>query len=566
MLQAERQKLLDALNFFSLSGQSDAPEIFKHIDPAFARELLTGADLPWEDDGGVYPETARVCRELASRSPVAARVLLESDLEFILAVKETGADHIHAAPWGILEAAFPIRVRGRVVHCLWTGKIRSAGLPPGELAKIAGELGVSPAELEHFMAAAPPLPRSQIDRLFEMCSRLRCALEHSIAHHVRAGELTRQLVQSERTHSLGTLSGGVAHHFNNLLSIILGYASFVLNREKVSREATDALHKISEAAQRGRRLTEEVLAFLGSDEEEESVCRVHEVLISVISLLESQTGTRVRVATHLDSTRDTVLAPPGSIRQIVFNLLTNAIDSLPNGGTLTVRTANVNMEAEKGRAADFFQLEVSDTSTAKSRAPARETQRGEATGESRANLKLSSVYRIVGRLDGTVVVTTTPTGGGQVRVLLPTVAAEAEKTHEQKSRRKLAPSQVWVVDDDPIFRAMCRQVLAEEGGHAVEELAGGREMQELWRSHKSRPNLIIVDFSMPEYNGLQLCEWLKEQGSEVPVVLVSGFGPNQPDIRKALRMKKTFFLQKPFTSRDLSDTVTVALGETLIGE
>ena len=112
-------------------------------------------------------------------------------------------------------------------------------------------------------------------------------------------ELTEQLIQSERIRSLGTLSGGVAHHFNNLLSVILGYSSFVLNREQLSQEATEALQQISEAAQRGRRLTEELLAFAGSDVEEETLCHVHETIQSVLSLLQSQVHSRVRMDTRL---------------------------------------------------------------------------------------------------------------------------------------------------------------------------------------------------------------------------------------------------------------------------
>ncbi|HOW96552.1 MAG TPA: response regulator, partial [Kiritimatiellia bacterium] len=109
------------------------------------------------------------------------------------------------------------------------------------------------------------------------------------------------------------------------------------------------------------------------------------------------------------------------------------------------------------------------------------------------------------------------------------------------------------------------QVLSDSG-HAVEELDSGSAFKERWRKNGARPDLIIMDFSMPEYNGLQLCEWLKGEGGAVPVILVSGFAATQPDIAKALRLKRTFFLQKPFSFREMTDVVTVALGETLIGE
>jgi len=87
----------------------------------------------------------------------------------------------------------------------------------------------------------------------------------------------------------------------------------------------------------------------------------------------------------------------------------------------------------------------------------------------------------------------------------------------------------------------------------------------LWRTARRKADLIIMDFSMPEYNGLQLCQWLRDEGAKTPVILVSGFAANQPDIKKALKLKKTHFLQNPFSFREMADTVTVALGETLIG-
>ncbi len=185
--------------------------------------------------------------------------------------------------------------------------------------------------------------------------------------------------------------------------------------------------------------------------------------------------------------------------------------------------------------------------------------------EDRYGLPLASVYGMVGRMAGTVTVSSEPGASTRVEVLLPTSHGQHAADREKPVRTRLAPSNIWVVDDDAIFREMCHQVLTEEG-HTPLELDGGKDLHEHWKARETDPHLIIMDFSMPEYNGLELCEWLRSHGSHVPVVLVSGFSVNQPDIKKALRMRKTYFLQKPFTSRDLTDTVTVAMGETLIGE
>lgn len=565
-LAAGKEHLLQSLRFFDLAAAAHEPDFLKRIDPAAMKELFGGVDLPWGEEG-LYPDSEKLLAAVR-KSEEGQKLLLASDVEALDQIAKSGKDQVHKAPLGFFEAVFPVKVRGHVVHCLWSGKFREQPFTAQEIAEVARLAGIARAEAEELAKAVPVLSKKQVDRTVAFCGRFRSVLEQAVLNHLHSVELTQQLVQSERTHSVGTLSGGVAHHFNNLLSVILGYSSFVLNRERVSDEAADALHKITEAAQRGRRLTEEILAFLGSDVEEETPCDVHETVNNVLSLLESKTGTNVRVQTHLDAKASTVLAPPSSIRQIVFNLLTNAIDSMPDGGALTVSSINTHMATEAGRQ-EFFRLEVADSSGVLP-AGVRPDATGKANVElhaagDRIGFKLSSVYGMVGRLDGTVLVSSEPGSMTRVQVLLPTVSGGEEVREEKKIRRRLAPSHIWVVDDDAIFREMCRQVLSDEG-HAVDEMAGGREFQEKWRKGGAKPDLVLMDFSMPEYNGLQLCEWLRNEGSRVPVILVSGFSSSQPDIRKALKLRKTFFLQKPFSFREMADTVTVALGETLIGE
>ncbi len=565
-LQAAREELLKSMRFADLQAAAKAPSMLKQVEDAFARELFGGVDLPWADEG-LFPESARVMADVR-RSDAGQRAALQSDVGILRKVKESGAEQSHRTVLGFLETVWPVRLRDQVVHLVWSGKMRDKAFSADEVAEFAKLSGMSKAEAEEHLRAVPVLTKRQVERALAFCGRFRDSVERALAQHLRSAELTRQLVDSERTHAVGTLSGGVAHHFNNLLSVILGYSSFVLNREQLSAEAADALHKITEAAQKGRRLTEEILAFLGSDAEEEVPCNVHETVESVLSLLESRTTSGVRVEKKLDASHPVVLAPPSAIRQIVFNLLTNAMDSIPSGGLLSVMTTNTHMAAETGRQ-EYLRFEVADSGGGLPEAARAFTSGGgvvdlRAAGD-RMGFKLSSVYGMVGRLDGTVVVSSEPGSLTKVQILLPTAQPGEAEEEQKRVRRRLAPSSIWVVDDDAIFREMCRQVLSDDG-HEVAEAAGGREFMDMWRKGSTKPDLIIMDFSMPEYNGLQLCEWLRNEGARVPVILVSGFAANQPDIRKALRLKKTYFLQKPFSFREMADTVTVALGETLIGE
>lgn len=555
-LDAEKGRLVRSLNLFRAAESPESAALPAGLDLSTLREVLGGDDLPWGEEG-LFPESAKFLAGI-SKSEEAKRLCLESDVGLLREVKEKGSDIRREGPFGFVEAVLPVRVRGATVHCIWSGKARERAFSEKEIADAAKLSGLSVDDVARLARQVPVVSKAQFDRAVAVCSRLRAAVEGVLVQQLHGMELSQQLVQSERTHSLGTLSGGVAHHFNNLLSVILGYSSFVLNREKLSKDAAEALHKISEAAQRGRRLTEEVLAFLGSEVEEDVPCPVHDTVSSVLSLLESKTGTAVRVDKKLGAKSDVVIAEPSAIRQIVFNLLTNAIDSMPSGGVLSIATTNTQMATEGGKR-EFLRLEVTDSGGVS----APRAREGSAV-RSRLGLKLSSVYGMVGRLDGTVVVTSDPGATTRVEVLLPTASLGAEVQEERKVRHRLVPSTIWVVDDDPIFREMCHQVLSDDG-HEVAEMSGGKEFMDLWRRGGKKPELIIMDFSMPEYNGLQLCEWLREEGAKVPVILVSGFASNQPDIKKALKLKKTHFLQKPFSFREMTDTVTVALGETLIG-
>ena len=552
-LEKERLGLLYKLGLPREDPASSAAEALAAGDRETLEHLFGSPLEAWEQ--GVCPWAPTPVLGMLLTSEEGKCLLLESDITLIRDVMESGADTKTEGAFGLVSAAFPVTLQGRVVHVTWMRGYRTRPFSDPEVAALAAACGLTPEAAGKEAAASPVVSPPQEERLLDLARAARDGLQHALHQHLRAGDVGRQLLQSERTRALGTLSGGIAHHFNNLLSIILGYASFVLNREQVSHDAADALHKISDAAQRGRRLTEEILAFAGSEVEEEVPCRVHTMLGSIVSLLQSQTSSRVNIHTALDAEVDTVLSPPSSIHQLVFNLLTSAIDSMPAGGDLRVESFN-GEETRKGKRVKYLALRVTDKGAG---AP------DEADIAPDTSQKLSQVEGIAGSLDGSVLLTSRPGEGTRVEVRLPLTAGAPPAPAEPVAPKRVVPSAVWVVDDDAIFREMCRQVLSDEG-HAVNLMESGRDMQQAWGEAAQRPELMIIDFSMPEYNGLELCTWLRDQGANVPVILVSGFSASQPDIHKALQLRRTYFLRKPFSFREMVDTVTVALGETLIGE
>lgn len=325
----------------------------------------------------------------------------------------------------------------------------------------------------------------------------------------------------DRIQALGALSAGIAHHFNNLLSVILGYSSHLLNRMELPEEAHDALLRISEAAQRGRRMTEEILGFTGSETEEETLCSLHQMLDGLCPLLENQAAGRFRFIRHYDAEHAEVRTQRSALQQSLYNLLTNFIDEHSDaGGDIHIFTGNLQRR-EADQRVNYLQIRVASCED--------------------------------------------PNCEDQVELMLTQDDHSSAKEIATATPKKLASHSIWVVDDDPIFCEMCERVLGDDG-HRVTSIPSGPALQDEYMATDSQPDLLIIDFSMPDSNGLELRTWLRSEGCRAPVILVSGFTHTHPDIRKALKMRKTYFLQKPFPVPELADIVSVALGETLLGQ
>lgn len=561
-LEQERHDLLYRIGLPTTDADPSTASALGVGDRAYLRDLLGTPIAHW--DRGLCAFAAQPALDLLAQTTTGKHSLLTSDIALLNQVLEQGLDIVREDAFGLCDAAFPILLHGRVVFCTWIRHYRRHPFTEDQRRTLAESAGVPLAAAEAAAEACTILSSEQEELLLDLARIARDSVRNALDQHLQRGHLANQLVQSERTRALGTLSSGVAHRFNNLLSIILGYSSFVLNREQVSPEAANALRKIAEAAQQGRRLTEEILAFAGSEVEQPTPCPVHGMLSSILSLLLSQHSSKVNAETKLDAAEDTVLAPPSAVHQLIFNLLTNAIESMPEGGELQISSRNLTEQREEG-AIPCLALTFVDSGGI---APLDVDDLDDELPGNGGSLRLSRIHGIAGSLDGSVTINADPGETTRVEVRLPvsTPGPQAPEALASPTQHPTATT-VWVVDDDRIFREMCLQVLRDEG-HSVELMEDGRQMQTQWAKSKPTelPKLMIIDFSMPEYNGLELCTWLRDQGSDVPVILVSGFSETQPDIHKALELRKTHFLRKPFSFREMVDMVSMALGESLIDE
>jgi len=519
------------------------------------QQILTGCPV-------ISAPVETAVEALISSSEKLYANLLREEATLYKKVLETRQEQNASSRFGLYQAALPVLAGDRICCCLRTGWMITEPVSGKLLSELEAHGTLSDKELKRAVESLRVYTREEEQQVTAFLRQLRDLLSVLLDESRRADSLAEQLISSERARSLGALTGGVAHHFNSLLSVILGYSSFMLNRLSLPPEASDALEHISEAAQKGRRLTEEMLAFLGSEAEVQATCGVHEILEGVVSLLNSQVHSRVRFTMNLGAKNDEISARPSALHQVIFNLVTNSLAAMDGPGCIMVVTQNTEMRTGNVLRR-FIEIGVAEQEGEKSAEEMPLT--GDSSAPENASLKISSLFGLVADLEGSVLIDPAAVSGKpRVKVILPTIAQADARAASPDGGDQLKPSTIWVVDDDETFRKMCEFVLSGQG-HTVLSLSGANELQDKWTGGATPPDMIIMDFSMPDFNGLEMCQWLRRAGADVPVVLVSGLSANQPDIHRATAMKRTTFLQKPFTFRELTDAVEKALAESLIG-
>lgn len=540
-LEAQHKEILHRIRLPDTLLHKDTPPALQKIDLNLARRLV-GAQQPWGAED-VFAESARLVTEVFLGSDEGRKLHLAAEIDLLQRLQEKGEDLLHRGPFDVLEYVLPVKVRGYHVHLVRSGKFREAPFTAQDIKELAFATGIPARTVEAAAATLPIIAGGTLEAWTTQLRRQRDSLAAALEGILTVASSSSP--ESDRLAALGSMAEGMAHHFSNLLSVILGYTSLVLAKTELAPEASESLHKVAEAAQQARRFTEEVLTLAGQQEEEDTICAVHERIQRVLGLLQSRAGNRVEVVTRFDAARDTVAAPPGLIHQMVLNLLGNAFDSLPVGGRLTLHTSNPTP--------GHLRIEVTEEAHAK---PA-----GDSDAAAQTQPALARLLGQVARLEGEVSSHELSPGGIHVVVTLPITLAAGSVAPQKKIRRRLAPSTIWVVDDDPVVREMCRRVLSAEG-HTVEESASGAELKK--RLAKAKPDLVIYDFSMPDVDGLEMATWMRENAHRSPVILISGFTAEHPSLKRALTLRKTFLLPKPFSFRDMADMVTIAMGETLV--
>jgi two-component system, cell cycle sensor histidine kinase and response regulator CckA len=368
--------------------------------------------------------------------------------------------------------------------------------------------------------------------------------------------LEQKLRQSEKMEAIGRLAGGVAHDFNNILTVIMGYTHILSDGLPAASQLTDATSQIRSAAEHAAGITRQLLAFSRRQILAPQVIDLNEIMMSLDLMLRRLIGEDIAVLTMPGRGLGAVNADPGQIEQVIMNLALNARDAMPNGGKLTLETENMDLgdayarehpPLQPGR---YVMLAVSDTGTGMSPAtqahifePFFTTKEiGKGTG-----LGLSTVYGIVKRSGGYIWVYSEPGKGTTFKIYLPRVdqAAEKLRTDRQPASAEGGSETILLVEDDPQLRELTSSIL-EQCGYKVVLAANADEGLAMCRTIDRDLHLLVTDVIMPGMNGRQLAEQVQQISPKTRVLYVSGY-TNNAIVHYGVLDPGLWFLPKPFS-------------------
>ena len=381
--------------------------------------------------------------------------------------------------------------------------------------------------------------------------------------------LEEQLRQAQKMEAVGMLAGGIAHDFNNLLTIITGYSQLILNSLQESDPNRSAAEQIMKAGERAAALTRQLLAFSRRQVLQPKVLDLNQLVASLSSMLRRLIGEDVDLRLAMGPDLGRVHADPGQLEQVIMNLVLNARDAMPHGGTLTIETGNVQLDEHYSknhitvRPGPYVMLAVSDSGVgmdAETRARLFQpffTTKGQGRG---TGLGLSIVFGIVKQSGGNIEVYSEPGHGTSVKVYLPRVGhgvASEEGTRPEASPR--GSETILLVEDEDMLRKLVRETLEREG-YRLLDAAGPAEAHRICQTFKGAIHLMITDVVMPKQNGRELAERVAGLRPEMKVLFMSGYTDNAV-IGNGVLGNESRFLQKPFTPGDLARKVRLVLDE-----
>lgn len=449
-----------------------------------------------------------------------------------------------------------LRQREAVIHNDYQALPHRKGLPPGH-AHVQREMVVPLFRGERIVALLgvgnKPEPYGAPDiRLVERLAEVAWVIIERKKAEEQQRQLQAQLQQAQKMESLGILAGGVAHDMNNVLGAILGWASASLETQPEGSTTYRAFDTISRAALRGGALVRSLLSFARQSPAEARELDMNAILREEVHLLERTTLAKVALELELASDLKPMRGDAGALTHALMNLCVNAVDAMPEGGTLTLRTRNAEPP--------WIEIQVEDTGEGmptsvltKALDPFFTTKGvGKGTG-----LGLSMVYSTVKAHQGEMAIESEPGWGTCVTLRFPACNAEVapvEAAPAPPPQRRPEVLAVLLVDDDELIRSSI-QALLEAMGHEATAVASGEAALEQMEAGYG-PDVVILDMNMPGLGGAGTLLRLRALNATVPVLLATGRA-DQAALDLIAAHPQVTLLAKPFTMAQLKGCLEV---------
>jgi len=374
-----------------------------------------------------------------------------------------------------------------------------------------------------------------------------------------------QLLQSQKMEAIGILAGGIAHDFNNLLTTIQGYTSMVMMKLDTSGRLFRDLNQVHLAADRAAGLTRQLLLFSRKQPQMPVSLNLNRTIDSLLKMLQRLIGEDITVSTSLDPSLWPIQADESSIDQVIMNLVLNARDAMPKGGSITIKTESVIMDEEQAaciceaRPGQFVCLSIADTGTGMDKEiidrifePFFTTKGlGKGTG-----LGLSVVYGIVKQHEGWINIYSEHEQGSVFKIYLPASSYKSRiKAEERIPVQEIQGrgERILLVEDEEGVRDLTSRAL-RENGYVVIEAASTQEALDIFEQEKGNFHLILSDVVLPDQTGLELADQLLRRQPNIQILLVSGY-TDQKSEWITIRKKGFRFVQKPYALPDLLRSV-----------
>lgn len=395
----------------------------------------------------------------------------------------------------------------------------------------------------------------------EELAKYRIRLEDMVNEKTRRlKETEQQLYQSQKLEAIGQLAGGIAHDLNNLLTVILGFSESVIESMAPDHPFRDDLTEIHDAGNRAASLTRQLLAFSRRQTLQPKVLNINTIITSMGKMLVRLIGEDVMLTTSLCQDLWPVRVDPGQMEQVIMNLAVNARDAMPQGGSLTLETANATLDEGYAKMhaeftpGPFVAMTITDTGSGMDHETKEKIfepffttkKKGQGTG-----LGLSTVYGIVKQSGGHIWLYSEPGMGATFKLYFPKAEGPEDKIEKRPSVKPQSEGgTILVVEDEESLHLLIHRMITKQGYTCIvikdpEEALGRVKNKEI------TPDLLITDVIMPKMSGKVLSERILEIHPGIPVLFMSGYTDNTI-VRHGVLDEGVHFIQKPFSSHDLA--------------